>query len=267
MVPLLRPKVELDRETPDEPEWPEENSPPPPRKRAFKGHASGAPVAAKRKANAPGKGNFTLEDLAAMLGRDANMNVVIDRHALEEASIRVDEPLEFYGRGRMSLRGYARFLLGNAGLALEEEPYRLLITTKEAGEQRLTTEVYPVGDLMLTDRVADRGLLADPYMDCEEAVRGRIREKLQRPIRVDFHAEPLHDVLDELAEILDDTVLVYKHSLDEASIDVAAPVTAALRNAPVGESLRWMLRDLGLTYVVRDEALDRHHARRSRAEA
>ena len=135
-----------------------------------------------------------------MLGRDTNMNVVVDRHALDEASIPVHTPLEFYGRGRMSLRGYARFLLSQNGLVLEEEPYRLLITTKEAAEQRLTTEVYPVADLMLTDRVADRGLLADPYMDCEAAARARIRAKLQRPIRVDFHEEPLRDVLDVLAE-------------------------------------------------------------------
>ena len=227
----------------------------PSRARTSEDSARRTATAGKREARSHEKGDFFLQDLATMLGGDASMNVIIDERALDDCSIRVDMPIKVYGHGRMSLRNYARFILSQIDLTLEEEPHRLLITSRDEAESRITTEVYPIADLLSTDRVADRGLLADPYMDCEEAARARICAKLQRPTSMTFREKPLREVVDEFAKALDDTVLVDGRALEDAGIGLDVPVTAAWRDVPIRESLRWILRDAELTYVVRNEAL------------
>ena len=136
-----------------------------------------------------------------------------------------------------------------------EEPDRLLITSPEKAEERLTTELYPVADLLLTDRVADRSLLFDPYLDRRSAAESRIRAKLQQPIDVEFDETPLAEVVEKLGEILDGPILVDEKALEDAGLGFDTPVTARWRGVPVKESLRWMLRDLDMTYIVRDGAL------------
>jgi hypothetical protein len=200
-------------------------------------------------------GDFTLADLTAMLADDPGMNVVIDQKALGDVGIDADMILPGYGYGRMSLRSYARYMLHQANLSLQEEPHRLLITTPEQAESSLTTEVYPVADLLLTDRVAERNLLVDPYLDGQLAAEERIRTKLQRPINVEFRQTPLDNVIKQLAGLLDDTILVDVKALGDVGAGADTPITARWREAPAKESLRWMLRDVGLTYVVRGEAL------------
>ena len=198
---------------------------------------------------------MTVQDLVAMLGTDKGVNVAIDRKALAEVGIDPQTPVGLSGHGRMSLRNYARFVLRQANLVLQEEPYRLLITTPEEADNRLSTEVYPVADLMATDRLPDRGQLANPYLDHELAAEARIRAKLERPISVDFRGTPLRKVIDRVAGLLDDAVLVDERALNEVGLDTDVPVTAAWRDVPAKELLRWMLRDVGLTYVVENEAL------------
>ncbi|MCX7428046.1 MAG: VIT domain-containing protein, partial [Planctomycetia bacterium] len=198
---------------------------------------------------------FTVDELAAMLARDPSVNVVVDRRALENTRISTARELGVYGFGRMSLRDYARFLLGQAGLVLVEEPHRLLITTEDEAETRTTTEVYPVADLLIPDRVADPSLLFDPYLDHRLAAESRIRAKLQRPIDVEFDKTPLAEVVKKLGEILDGAVLVDEKSLEEDGFAFETPLTARWRGMPVKESLRWTLRDMNLTYIIRGGAL------------
>ena len=79
---------------------------------------------------------------------------IIFIRALNDAFVDPEEPTVFRqeGHGRMSLGGYVQFAPGQWGLTLVEEPHRLLITTIEKTEEQLTTEVYPVGDLLLSCR-------------------------------------------------------------------------------------------------------------------
>ncbi len=204
----------------------------------------------------PAADGFSLRDLMAMLGAEKGVNVALDRGALSEVGIDPDETgAELYGRGRMSLRNYARFVLRQRGLVLQEEPYRLLITTPEEADNRLTTEIYPVADLMATDRLPERNQLANPYLDRELAAEARIRAKLERPVSLDLRRTPLREAVDRVAKLLDDTVLVDERALGEVGIEADRPVTAAGRDVPAKELLRWMLRDVGLTYVVEHEAL------------
>ncbi|MEN6452220.1 MAG: hypothetical protein ABFC96_17150, partial [Thermoguttaceae bacterium] len=196
-----------------------------------------------------------LDDLQTLLAVDPKLNVVIDQRALSEADIRLPGmALSGYGHGRMSLRSFANYLLHQHGLTLVEEPYRLLITTPEHADSLLTTEVYPVADLF-GDRAPSPEMLVDPYLDRRLAAEERIRDKLKRPIDVDFRDTPLTSVVDQLAKQMDDTVLIDHKALGEASIELDAKLTGRWHGVPASESLRWLLGNLGLTYVVADEAL------------
>jgi len=197
----------------------------------------------------------TIDDLAAMLRRESKMNVVVDYRALDDVGIKTENELHGYGRGRMSLRAYARFLLGQCDLTLLEQPHRLCITTPEQAETELTAEVYPIPDFLMADRMAARDQLLNPYLDRRLAAERRIREKLKRPIDVKFINTPLKEVVDYFAKELNDTVLVDEKALADVGIDIHTSITADWRDVPARDSLRWILHDFGLTYRTGDEAL------------
>ena len=155
----------------------------------------------------------------------------------------------------MSLRSFAKFYLQQEGLVLVEEPHMLRITTPEHAETLLTTEVYPLADLLMAHRVPDRQQLSNPYLDCELTARQRIKAELRRPITVQFKGKPLEEVVEYFATALDDTVLLDCRALEEASIRSDLPVTVSLRDVPAKEALREILRQSGLDSMFMHEAL------------
>ena len=159
------------------------------------------------------------------------------------------------GKGRMSLRSFAKFFLQQQGLALVEEPHMLRITSQDHADALLKTEVYPVADLRVANRVPDPEQLSDPYLDCELIARQRIKAKLRQPMTIEFKEKPLHDVVKHLATILDDTVLLDDRALSDAGIAPDTAMTASWRHVPAKDSLREILRQVGLDYVVVHEAL------------
>ncbi len=198
-----------------------------------------------------------LEELAAMLRDATGTNVVLDRRALEDGGIAPGAEgdrgaLVF---GKTSLRSAVKLSLRQWDLTLVEQPHRLLITTPEQAECMLFSEIYPVADLLYTDRVAEPGWMVDPFHDRAEAARHRIAKALKRPISVSFEKCPLHEVVAELARQLDDALVVDRRALDDVGIGTEAPVTANYRDVPAREALRWILQEVDLTYVFRDEAL------------
>ena len=232
----------------------------------------------------------TLEGLVALLQNYPGVNVVVDHRALEEAGYYPPDPAHpkaakraaardeedsfggsksqtavatnhhgsnwpLIGKGRMSLRSFAKFFLRQEGLALVEEPHMLRITTTESAEQLVTTEVYPLADLLAANQAPDPQQLSNPYLDCELSARQRIKAKLQRPMSVDFKNEPLRAVVKHFAAVLDDTVLLDCRALKEAGIGFDTPVTASWRNVPAKESLQEILHQSRLDYVFRNEAL------------
>jgi len=159
------------------------------------------------------------------------------------------------GAGRLSVRSCVRHLLRPLELVLIEEPHRLLITTPEEAEGRLTTEVYPVADLLYTDRVAPLASLNDPYMDRLEAARKRIKAKLKQTMTIEYTEAPLDEVASNLSELLNDAVLLDERALDDVGIGTDTPITATYRDVPAEEALQWILDDLDLAFAVQDEAL------------
>ena len=200
---------------------------------------------------------LNLQEFADFLSDRTGTNVIIDQRALSDVGLDTHEPMAMPGWGKMSLRNFARFALEQADLVMLEEPHRLLITTEEEalGEDGRSTEIYPVADLLFTDRVAEMDLLLDPYFDREAVAEKRIRAKLKRPMSVDFAEKPLEDVARQFAKSLGDTVMIDQKSLDDVGIAMDTPITARFNDVPAEESLRWMLRDIDLTYIIRHEAL------------
>ena len=189
-----------------------------------------------------------------ILACDSKLNVLLDEKALNDASIASDTPSRQRFRPNV-IAPTARFLLHQCGLVLQEDPHALVITTSDAADTMLNTEIYPAADLLLTDRVADRSLLVDPYLDRELAAEVHIRGKLQRPVSLEFHETPLDQVLESLAGTLDDTIVMDQKAMDDASIATDTPITTRLRGMPARDALRWILRNAGLTYMVQGEAL------------
>jgi hypothetical protein len=164
-------------------------------------------------------------------------------------------PASTAGTGAISLRSCIRHLLQPLELVLIEEPHRLLITTEEGFWERLTTEVYPVDDLVYADRAPALWSLNDPYLQRDEQSRRRLDAKLRQPSTADFTDVPLQQVVDWLAEQLGETILLDHRELRDLGLRADAPVTAAWRDTPTREGLRWMLEQLELDWEIRDEAI------------
>ena len=200
-------------------------------------------------------GRFTLQDFRDELRNMTGANVVLDFRALDDVGIGADAPVEIYGWGKMSLRNYTRLILHQLDLTLIEEPHRLLITTPEVAETRLTTEVYPVAGLYSTTGPHDLSLLSDPYFDHDEAAQQRIRSKLQRSSSFGLREKPFQQVLTQFANTLSDTVVVDERALSDIGMDLDTPVSVSLDNVPLKDALQWTLEQLDLTYYLEGDAL------------
>ena len=133
------------------------------------------------------------------------------------------------GFGRMPLRDYSRFLLSQTELVLVEEPHRLLITTADKAEERTTTEVYPVADLLI-DRSRRRPELVVRSVPGSPP-GGRIADSREAPAadRRRVRRDAAGRGGQKLGETLDGTILVDEKALEEAGLGPDTPVTARWR--------------------------------------
>jgi hypothetical protein len=200
-------------------------------------------------------GEITVQRLCDKLRWLTGANVMLDLQALDDVGLDADTSIEFQGWGKMSLRNYTRFLLKSLDLVLVEEPHRLLITIPEEAETLLTTEVYPLADLYSAAGPRDLGLLSNPYLDHDEAAERRLQGKLQRPGSFDFREKPLGEALREIAEALDDTIVVDQRAIDDVGVSLENPVTISLDRVPLKEALAWILEQQELTYYLSGEAI------------
>ena len=198
---------------------------------------------------------FTMGELADLLADATRTNVVLDRKALDDVLLSPDSELVLYGIGQMSLRNYARHVLSQLDLVMIEEPNRILLTTDEELEWRRGVEVYPLADLYLENRVPTLDLLANPYLDRNQAAEARIRTKLDRPISVEFEETPLTQVVEHLAGVLNDTVIIDRQALEDVSLPMTCPITAHWKDVPARQTLAWILEQEDLDYYINDEAL------------
>ncbi len=83
----------------------------------------------------------------------------------------------------------------------------------------------------------------------------RIRLGLQQPVTCEFVETPLADVVAFLRQAARLPIVIDARSLDDVGLGTDTPVTISLQEIPLRSALRIMLRELDLTFVVRDEVV------------
>jgi hypothetical protein len=83
----------------------------------------------------------------------------------------------------------------------------------------------------------------------------RIFEALQEPTALEFIELPLADVVELLKDMHDIEIQIEYRALEEVGMSRDTPVTRNLKGISLRSALKLMLRELDLTYTVRDEVL------------
>ena len=91
--------------------------------------------------------------------------------------------------------------------------------------------------------------------DPEAAAHAKIEAALKTMTEFDFHATPLSDVAAHLQATYKIPVIIDKRALDDCGLSGSSTVTITLRGVELGSLLKLALKDLGLTFVVRDQVL------------
>ena len=97
------------------------------------------------------------------------------------------------------------------------------------------------------------------YKAIDLASTGGAEEKILRELEeettFDFFQTPLEDVVKEISDMHDITVVLDRQALDDLQIEPSEPIDSELSGISLRSALRIMLGDLELTYVIADEVL------------
>ncbi|MDP6445944.1 MAG: hypothetical protein QF805_19300, partial [Pirellulaceae bacterium] len=83
----------------------------------------------------------------------------------------------------------------------------------------------------------------------------RIFTALDEDTTLEFIEQPLNEVIDYLADLHRIPIVIDTKALDDVGIGTDTPVTRNLRGISLRSALRLMLKELELTYIIRDEVL------------
>jgi hypothetical protein len=271
-----------------------------------------------------------LSDVIEYLKAFHKIEIQFDKKALSDAGIALDVPITRNLKG-ISLRSALRLLLHDLDLTYVVDDGFLLITTSEVADNRLSTVVYPVEDLVTSldkagrPRVGYDGLidvmtstLKPPSWDqvggpgsiapmpnrgalvisqtrqVHEEVAGlldlirqarrarpggtgrarkgcapaagdatvfgltmneKIAQALASPTQWEFVDTPLADVIDFFKDYHKINIELDKKELEDAGVAADTPITANLKNISLATALRYVLPQIGLTYIAQDEVL------------
>ena len=92
-------------------------------------------------------------------------------------------------------------------------------------------------------------------IESDEGWRAPIETKLTAKAELDIFETPLSEVANDLRLQHGFPVLLDTRALEDVGITADTPVTISLSEVPLRSALRLLLQPLGLTFVVRDEAL------------
>jgi tetratricopeptide (TPR) repeat protein len=90
--------------------------------------------------------------------------------------------------------------------------------------------------------------------DAEIRIEKALRSQLNQA-GMEYLDAPLSDVVKQLQDEYHIPILLDKPALEEAAIPPEQPVTISLNNVSLRSALRLLLKQLGLTYVIKDEIL------------
>jgi hypothetical protein len=82
-----------------------------------------------------------------------------------------------------------------------------------------------------------------------------ILKALSSPISVEFKSKTFQSVMDFLQEAMGQPIILDKRGMDEVGVTYETPVNLNLRNVATRTVLKRILADYGLTYVIKEEAI------------
>jgi hypothetical protein len=168
-----------------------------------------------------------LADGIEFLARTHKTLITIDKPALNQNGISVDEPLSHRLAGT-SLGSALNIMLEPLGLTHKVQDEVIVITT---GPRAPTPKA-----------------LAD-------AAAKKLNATLDENTTLEFIDTPLSDAVEFIAANHKIQVVVKTHELDEIGIPMDVPVTLSAANVALKSGLTAMLKPLGLEYKIEDEVL------------
>jgi hypothetical protein len=80
-------------------------------------------------------------------------------------------------------------------------------------------------------------------------------DALKKPVNLEYNGDTFGSVIEHLSKLTGQTILVDKNAMEEANVTNETPITLKLPRVSTRTALKKMLKDLGLTYVIREEAI------------
>jgi hypothetical protein len=93
------------------------------------------------------------------------------------------------------------------------------------------------------------------YSTSDSRGAARIRKLLEEKTSLEFIETPLTDVVEFIKAKHNLEIQIYTKSLAESSIDPLMPVTCSLKDVTLRSTLRFILRQAGLMYVIVEDVL------------
>jgi hypothetical protein len=119
----------------------------------------------------------------------------------------------------------------------------------------LTSAMPPIGDIEFPSPEKWRDITKRRTKSSMTEAEKAIMEALEKPITVNLKGSTFEAAIDYLQTLIGQPINVDKATLEAAGVDYTTPVTAKVRNVSVRTLLRKVLGEVGLTYIVKGEAI------------
>lgn len=159
-------------------------------------------------------------------------------------------PLPLPERRELDEAYWARIVAANIDGHVEAVPGAVIVVANAAGQRRARLVIETIRGL----NAATTSPVVIPPARVSLAER-RILAALDEPANLDVVEMPLKDVVLYLVERHGIPLILMADKLDEASVGLDVPITKSFKDISLRSVLRLMLKDLELTYCLRDEAL------------
>lgn len=173
--------------------------------------------------------------LTEVLTEKLQLPVFADSRAIQIATLSMDEMIEA-NPPKLPLRSALRKLL---------QPYSLRAMVEQEG-------------LVITADFAEltrQGISTDQWVNHASETEERIHAALDDEQTVDFVEVPLEEAVEFLGEASSVPFFVDQRALEEIGLSPDTPVSIRLNNTTLRSVLRLMLRDLDLTYLIKDDVM------------
>jgi len=91
--------------------------------------------------------------------------------------------------------------------------------------------------------------------ETQRAAARRIEKRLNMKINFEFKDKPLSEVAQFLHHLMLESFILDPVARKAGLIDPKIPLTASVKQVPLGEALQKLLDPIGMTYTIRDEVV------------